>query len=215
MYIHWLGHSCFKIQDKTGSDAITIITDPYGKSTGLKPPRVEADIVTISHDHDDHNNLDSVKGNPFVVRIAGEYDIKGVSIDGIDSYHDELGGVERGKNIIYRIEIDSVSIVHLGDLGQDLDEKQLGRIASPDILLVPVGGKYTLNAKKAAEITSQLEPRIVIPMHYKIEGLGIDIEGVEKFIKEAGLKPRYEEKLKATRKDLPQDETELVILKKT
>jgi L-ascorbate metabolism protein UlaG (beta-lactamase superfamily) len=211
MYITWLGHSCFKLQDKYNSGTVTIITDPYGKSVGLKMPRVEADIVTISHEHDDHNNLENIKGEPFLIRTAGEYDIKGVGIDGVDSYHDDKQGAERGKNIIFRFDIDTISIVHLGDLGQDLDEKQLEQIATPDILMIPVGGKYTIGPKKAVEVISQIEPRIVIPMHYKSEGVKLDIEGVEKFVKELGLKPRYEEKLKIVKKDLPQEEMELII----
>lgn len=212
MYIYWLGHSCFKMQEKINSETVTIVTDPYDKKIGLKMPKVEADIVTQSHDHYDHNNLDAVKGDPFVIKTAGEFDIKGIAIDGIEAYHDQKEGAERGKNIIFRFEIDNISIVHLGDLGQDLDDKQLGKIANPDILMIPVGGNYTINAKKAVEIISQIEPRIVIPMHYSVKDLSIEIDGVDKFIKELGLKPRYEEKLKISKKDLPQEETELVIL---
>lgn len=213
MYITWLGHACFKLQDKYNSGTVTVVIDPYGKSVGLKMPRVEADIVTISHEHDDHNSLENIKGEPYVIRTAGEFDIKGVAIDGVDAYHDDKQGDERGKNIIYRFDIDSISIVHLGDLGQDLDDKQLEQIATPDILMIPVGGKYTIGAKKAVEVISQIEPRIVIPMHYKTEGVKIDIEGVDKFVKELGLKPRYEEKLKINKKDLPQEEMELIIFK--
>lgn len=212
MHISYLGHSCFKLQDKTGTGAITLITDPFGKEVGFDVPHFEADIVTVSHGHSDHNNIGAIRGKPYILDMAGEYDIKGVAIIGIDSFHDEKQGGERGKNIIYRIIIDDVNIVHLGDLGHILDAKQLEKLQGTDILLVPVGGKYTLNAEKAAEVVAQIEPRIVIPMHYKIGPSKMDIDGVEKFIKEIGLTPRKEEKLKIAKKDLPQEDMELVIL---
>ena len=213
MHITYLGHSCFKLQDKTGSEGVTIITDPFDKTVGFGVPHFEADIVTISHNHYDHNNTSAVRGAPFVADTAGEYDIKGVSVEGIDSYHDDKEGKERGKNIIFRISIDDVLVVHLGDLGQSaLDTKQLEKLERTDVLLIPVGGKYTIDAKRAVEVISQIEPRIVIPMHYKIGPSKMDIDGVDKFVKELGIKPRYEDKLKVSKKDLPQEEMELVIL---
>lgn len=213
MIITWLGHSCFKIQDKVGPDGVTLVTDPFDKSTGLKPVSFEADIVTVSHDHADHNNVASLRGNPYVVSTAGEYDVKGVLVEGVESFHDEKEGEERGKNIMYRIEVDDISISHLGDLGHALGDKQLERLAGTDILIIPVGGVYTIDAKKAVEVISQIEPRIVIPMHYMIPGLKVEIEGVDKFVKELGVKPTEEEKLKISKKDLPQEDMELVILK--
>jgi L-ascorbate metabolism protein UlaG (beta-lactamase superfamily) len=214
MFITYLGHSCFKLQDKVGPEGVTVVTDPFNKETGFKVPNFEADIVTVSHDHGDHSNAEALRGTPFIINSAGEYDVKGVMVVGIDSYHDAHGGADSGKNIIYRIEIDDVSIGHLGDLGHTLDDKQLEKLVGIDILLVPVGGKYTLDAKKAVEVVSQVEPRIVIPMHYKmVDGKITDIDGVEKFIKELGIKPREEEKLKISKKDLPQEDMELVVLK--
>lgn len=212
MIITWQGHSCFKIQDKIGPDGITVTTDPFDKKIGLKAPNFEADIVTVSHDHDDHNNVSALRGQPFVITSAGEYDIKGVMIEGIDSFHDDKEGKDRGLNIIYRIEMDDISLVHLGDLGQVLNDAQLEKLAGTDILMIPVGGKYTLDAKQAVEVIAQIQPRIVIPMHYKVKDLKIDIEGVDKFVKELGVAPTYEEKLKISRKDLPSDDMELVIL---
>jgi len=212
MIITWQGHSCFKIQDRVGTEGVTLVTDPFDKSLGLKLPNFEADIITVSHDHYDHNNISAFRGNPKVVRSAGEYDIKGVMIEGIMSYHDESHGKDRGGNIIYRIEIDDVTICHLGDLGHVLDNKQLERLAGIDVLLIPVGGKYTLDAKKAVEVISQIEPRIVIPMHYKTKDIKVDIDGVDKFIKELGIEATYEEKLKINKKDLPAEDMELVIL---
>ncbi len=213
MIITWLGQSAFKLQDKISSDGVTLVTDPYGKETGLKMPSFEADIVTVSHDHADHNNVEALRGNPFVIDCAGEYDTKGILIEGIDSYHDEEEGKLRGGNIIYRIEMDDISIVHLGDLGHILTNEQLEKLVGVDILLIPVGGKFTLDAKKAVEVISQIEPRIVIPMHYKIDGLAYeDFDSVEKFVKELGIEPSREEKLKISKKDLPQEDMELVIL---
>ena len=212
MIITWLGHSCFKIQDKAGPDGVVVITDPFDKSVGLKAPKCEADIVTVSHDHYDHNNVRVIRGNPFVIKSAGEYEVKNVFIEGVESYHDDQQGAERGKNIIYRIDIDDMSVIHLGDLGHTLDAKQLDKLEGADILLVPVGGIYTIGASKAVEVVSQIEPRIVIPMHYKIPGLKISLEGVDKFIKELGVNPTYEEKLKISKKDLPAEDMELVIL---
>jgi len=213
MLISWLGHSCFKIQSKSGPEGITVITDPFDKSVGLKAPNCEADIVTVSHDHADHNNAESLRGDPFVINSAGEYDIKGVLVQGVDSYHDDKEGAERGRNIIYRIEMTDISLVHLGDLGHVLDNKQLEALVGVDILMIPVGGKYTLDGKKAVEVVSQIEPRMVIPMHYKIPGLKVDIEKEDKFVKELGLTPGKEDKLKISRKDLPQENMELVVFK--
>lgn len=213
MIITWLGQSAFKLQDKISSDGITVVTDPYGKETGLKMPSFEADIVTVSHNHPDHNNVEALRGNPFVIDCAGEYDTRGILIEGIDSYHDEEEGKLRGGNIIYRIEIDDISIVHLGDLGHVLSNEQLEKLVGTDILMVPVGGKFTLDAKKAVEVISQIEPRIVIPMHYKVDGLAYeDFDSIEKFVKEIGIEPSREEKLKISKKDLPQEDMEVVIL---
>jgi len=212
MIIMHIGHSCFKIQDKLGTEGITLTTDPYDKSTGLKVPNFESDIITVSHDHADHNNVKALRGNPFIIDSAGEYDIKDVSVHGLESYHDNDQGKDKGGNIIYRIVMDDISVVHLGDLGHVLDNKQLEILQGTDILFVPVGGKYTLDAKKAVEVVSQIEPRIVIPMHYKTSNLKYDIDGVEKFVKEIGIKPTEEVKLKINKKDLPQEDMELVIL---
>jgi L-ascorbate metabolism protein UlaG (beta-lactamase superfamily) len=214
MILTWLGHSCFKLQNKIRPDGVTVITDPYGKGFGLKMPNCEADIVTVSHQHEDHNNVSALRGKPFIIDCAGEYDVKNILVEGIDSFHDDSNGKERGKNIIFRFEIDDISIAHLGDLGETLNDVQLEKLTGIDILLVPVGGKYTLDAKKAVEVINQIEPRIVVPMHYKTPDLKIEgLDPVDKFIKEIGLVPSYEDKLKISKRDLPQEDMELVILK--
>ena len=200
------------MQDKIGSDGVILVTDPYADDVGFKMPHFEADIATVSHDHHDHNNVGAIRGNPLIINTAGEYETKSVFVEGVEAWHDDKDGGERGHNIIYRIEMEDISITHLGDLGHILDTKQLEKLEGTDILLIPVGGKYTINAAKAVEVISQLEPRIIIPMHYKVPGLKTDIDGVEKFIKELGIKPRLEEKLKISKKDLPQEDMELVVL---
>lgn len=213
MIITHLGHACFRLQDKAGSEGTTLLTDPYA-GIGLSLTKTEADIVTISHAHDDHSNLGAVKGSPFVIDVAGEYDIKNILIEGIDSYHDEEQGKLRGGNIIYRIEMDGISLVHLGDLGHMLESQQLEKLIGTDILFIPVGGKYTINAKQAVGVISQIEPRMIIPMHYQVPGLNIEgLDEVDKFIKEIGLKPSYEERLRISKRDLPQEDMELVVFK--
>jgi L-ascorbate metabolism protein UlaG (beta-lactamase superfamily) len=213
MYLQYLGQSCFKIQDKTTADGITLVTDPFDKELGLKVPNFEADIITISHDHHDHNNARALRGTPFIISRAGEYDVKGVAVHGVDSFHDNKEGKEKGGNIIYRIEIDDISIAHLGDLGHILTNQQLEVLVGTDILLIPVGGKYTIDAKQAMEVISQIEPRMVIPMHYKLPGMKMDFDSVDRFIKEIGLKPTEEERLKINKKDLPVEDMELVVMK--
>ncbi len=215
MFITWFGHSAFKLQGKSQSDTVTIITDPFlPEKVGLKLPRLESEIVTISHAHDDHNNIAAVKGNPYVISGAGEYEVKGIFIEGVFSYHDTVKGAERGTNIMYRFEVEDVSITHLGDLGTELDNKQLESLEGTDILLVPIGGVYTINAATAVKVINQIEPRIVIPMHYDVPGLklGNKLDSLETFLKAIGVKPRYEEKLKINKKDLPQEVMEVVVL---
>ena len=214
MFITWLGHSCFKLQSKNSNGKeIIIVTDPYESGIGLHAPRAIADIVTVSHDHFDHNNVSAIKGEPFVISSSGEYEIKNVFITGVPSHHDQAEGKERGSNVIYRIEMEGMSIVHLGDLGHILTTEQLEKLEGVDILMIPVGGKYTLNAKEAAEVVKQVEPRIVMPMHYKIKGLKVNIETADKFLKEMGdSKPEKLDKFKITKKDLPQEEIKVVVL---
>ena len=132
MIISWLGQSCFKIQDKIGPEGVTIVTDPFGKEFGLKVPNFEADIITVSHQHPDHNNIDALRGEPFIIDCAGEYDYKGVLVEGVDSFHDDKNGAERGANVIYRLEVDDISIAHLGDLGHVLDNAQLEKLVGTD-----------------------------------------------------------------------------------
>jgi L-ascorbate metabolism protein UlaG (beta-lactamase superfamily) len=189
MIISWYGHSCFKIQTRPqrGSDEVAIFTDPFDKSIGLKPPQGNADIVLVSHSHSDHNNTETIKGDPFVVDALGEYSIKNIFIEGISSYHDNQEGSLRGLNNIYTIRSEDLVVCHLGDLGHTLNEDQIEDIGDVDILMIPIGGKYTLESKEVEKVISQIDPKIILPMHYKIPNLKLDINGKEEFTKELGL----------------------------
>lgn len=212
MEITWLGHSSFRIKGKTS----TVITDPYDPAIlGLKFPKLEADIVTISHEHQDHSRLDLISGTPKVVRGPGEYEIGGVSIFGISTFHDKEQGAKRGRNTIYVMTIDGIVVCHLGDLGHKLSEEQVGEIGNIDVLLIPVGGVFSIDAEDGVGIVSSIEPSVVIPMHYKIDGkpseLVSSLDSVDKFVKELGVEPLKEAKFVVTKETLP-EEMILVIL---
>ena len=212
MVITWYGQSCFKIQ----SGETVVFTDPFDKEIGLTPPRSQADIVTVSHNHHDHNNCEALSGNALVIEGPGEYEIKGVEVRGILSFHDDKEGKERGTNTIYVIEIEGIKIAHLGDLGQSkLTAEQVEQIDGVDILMIPVGGSnYTIDGETAVDVINQIEPRIVIPMHYKIPGLNIKLDGVDVFLKEMGApKKEVVDKLTLKKKELPEEETEIVVMK--
>ena len=213
MTINWYGHSCFKITNQGGH--LTIITDPFDKKVGLNPPRGNDDIVTVSHDHFDHNNIKAVGGQPFIINSPGEYETKTITINGISSFHDEKKGEERGTSTIYRIEVDGIRICHMGDFGQErLSDNQLETLGQVDILIIPVGGNYTINGIQAAKIANQIEPAIIIPMHYKIPGLTVDINDPKEFLKEMGangIKPV--DKLTLKKKDLSNKEMEVVMMR--
>lgn len=214
MEISYLGHSSFKLKGKTA----TVVTDPYSpEATGLKFPKVEADIVTVSHDHQDHNQKDQVQGSPFVILGPGEYEVKNVSIFGISSFHDAKEGSERGQNTIYLMEMDGLRVCHLGDLGHRLSDRELEELNGVDILFIPVGGFYTIGPKEAGEVISQLEPKIIIPMHYNFPGLNQEIFGkmstLEDFLKEMGEKGEFLPKLSLSREGLP-TETKIIVLER-
>jgi len=200
MDITWLGHSCFKIK---GSHA-TVITDPYSPDLGYKLGKPSARIVTVSHQHPGHSYVQGIGGQPKVVNRPGEYEISGVLIIGIATFHDGERGKKRGKNTVYLMEIDEISVCHLGDLGHVLSAEQVEEIDNVDVLLLPVGGVSTINAPKAAEVVRQLEPKAVIPMHYKTPALGLELEPVDRFLKEIGAKQVEPlPKLSLTKSNLP------------
>lgn len=175
-----LGHSSFKLRGKS----VTLVMDPFDSTfTGLKFPKHTAcDIVTVSHDHKDHNAVSQVEGNPFIVRGAGEYDIKGVSIIGFTTEH---GGDVPEKNTVYRIEMEDLNIVHLGDLGRPLTTAEIDLLDGVDVLFIPVGGLHTIDAVQAKKIIAEIEPNVVIPMHYDRPGLAFKgLAPVAAFLKE-------------------------------
>lgn len=211
MRIKWLGHSCFKI---TSGKGIRIVTDPFDDNVGYKLPAVETDIVTISHGHYDHNFVDCVKGNFQVVSKVGNFYVKDIPIMGIHTYHDEEQGIKRGSNIVYTFEIDGMKLCHLGDLGHALTPSQVEIIGKVDILLIPVGGVYTINSETALNVVQQINPSIIIPMHYKTAALKFNLDGLESFIAnfENVIKPSSQV-LEINREDINLDKPSLYILK--
>lgn len=216
MEISYIGHSCFKVKGKNA----TLVFDPYNpEKFGAKLPKLEADIVLTSHDHFDHNFIEGVRGSeegkePFIISGPGEYDVKGVHVEGFKTFHDEKEGAERGLNTIYYVEIDGFFLLHLGDLGHELSKDILEEFGNVDVLMVPVGGFYTIDHEKAVDIISEIEPSFVIPMHYAGKGgKDLKIVGVDKFISEWGSEVvKKDSKLKLSSKsDLP-EETQVVVL---
>ena len=200
MDITWLGLSCFKIR---GSQAV-IITDPLPPDSGYTLGKQTVDIVTVSHPHPSHSYVQGITGEHRVVQRPGEYEISGVLILGITTYHDAVKGQSRGKNTVYLMEVDGVAICHLGDIGHVPNDEQIETIGNVDILLLPVGGVATINASMAAETIRKLEPKVVIPMHYKAPSTKRDLEPVENFLKEMGLtQVEPKPKLTITKNTLP------------
>ncbi len=207
MDITYLGRSCFKIKGKQA----TIITDPYSPEYGLLGKQSAA-IVTVSHGHSDHSYAEGIDGVTKVLSRCGEYEISGVLVNGFPSYHDATEGAERGKNVIFTYTIDDVTIAHLGDLGHTIDNSLFEGIGNIDVLLVPVGSIYTINAKQAATITRTLEPKYVIPMHYQRDNHSQELDPVDNFFKEMGVnKPEAVTKLTFTKASLP-DATTVVLM---
>ena len=215
MDISYLGHSSFRIKGKNAS----IITDPFDpKMVGLKFPKSSAEIVTISHDHGDHNFTENISDVKKVVSGPGEYEIMGISIMGFATYHDDKKGEEKGKNTIYVFELDDLRLAHLGDLGHDLSDDLVNELGTIDILMVPVGGFYTIDAEKALTVVTEIEPSIIIPMHYQVPGLSSEtfskLTGVDDFVNATGFKSEKLDKLSVKKSDLPEEGKRLVILER-
>lgn len=207
MEINWYGHSCFRLRDRD----IAIVTDPYDKGLGLTPPRLKADVVTISHDHPDHSCTQIVKGEPIVLSSPGEYEIRGVFITGAASTEGKNSEQKR-DNTIFVFELDGLNVCHLGDLDHVPVQEQIESLGDVHVLLIPVGGGDTINAAEAAEVIRLLEPRIVIPMHYALPEVTVKLDPVSKFFMEMGLRePNPEASLKVTAAGLP-EETQVVLL---
>jgi L-ascorbate metabolism protein UlaG (beta-lactamase superfamily) len=208
MDIVWLGHSSFKIRGKEA----TIITDPFDKTLGYPTRKLNADIVTVSHRHPHHSNVEGIGANPKVLDRPGEYEIANVFITGIAAYHDASRGELRGKNTAFFIEIEDVRICHLGDIGHVPTSSQIEQMSGADILMVPVGGLSTLTAAQAAETISALAPRLVIPMHYRTDVVTMELDPVDRFLKEMAVQDTTPQpKLSVTKSSLPA-ETKVLVL---
>lgn len=210
MKIKWLGHATFLITSDTGT---RIITDPYLPTDELRYGEINeaADIVTVSHDHFDHNNVAAVKGKPEVVRVTTE--VKGIEFRGISTCHDESQGEQRGKNTIFCFELDGIKICHLGDLGHLLTDKQVLEIGKVAMLLIPVGGFYTIGASIASQVCNRLKPMVIIPMHFKTDRCHLPIATVEEFLKgKTGVTRPDSSEVEFKRGELPAN-TRIVILK--
>lgn len=199
MEITYLGHSCFRLRGKQA----TIVTDPFAPEPGYTLGKVGASIVTVSHPHPGHAYATGVSGSPRIIDRPGEYEVSGVLIIGLPTYHDKEKGTERGKNTVFVMEIDELSLCHLGDLGHSLSDTQLEEIGKVDVLMVPVGGITTINAKEAAALVRQMEPKIVLPMHYKTPAAKGELESVEGFLREMGSQPTPQPKLSINKTNLP------------
>lgn len=206
MEITLLGHNCFRLR---GRD-VTLITDPFAPAEGSL--RVGADIVTISHNHEGHNAYGAVDGEPRAVDGPGEYEIKGVLITGVGTFHDAERGKERGRNTVYLIEMDELRVCHLGDLGHVLSTDQIEEIGTVDVLFVPAGAPHSISPAQATEVISQLEPSVVVPMDWTAVGNGQPTGALEKFCHEMGLKEvEPQARLQVSKSSLP-NETQVVVL---
>ena len=212
MKLKWLGHACFLITSETGP---RIITDPYNVGGGINysPIAEAADIVTVSHAHDDHSNVSVVRGKPEVVKGSGVESVKGIQFKGIPTYHDESKGKQRGPNTVFCFSVDGIKLCHLGDLGHELNREQIDEIGDVDVLLVPVGGFYTIDAKTATQVCDDLKPKVIVPMHYKTSKCDFPIVGVEDFLKgKKNIKRLDSSEAEFKPGELP-DVTEVVVLK--
>jgi len=213
--VYFAGNSCFQISVSNSKEhSADIVIDPFDQETGLKLPNLSADILLITHQHHDHNNVKGVKGEPFIADSPGEYEIKEIFIRGIPAFHDDKEGKERGKNTIYTIEAEDLRFCHLGDLGQkELTDEQIDKIGAIDVLMIPVGGGYTISCDEAGKIISQIEPKIVIPMHYALPKLSADLDDVSKFLKAMGKSSvSPQDKLVVKTSTMPKEGMEIVIL---
>ena len=213
MKIRYLGHSCFMLTESTGT---TIVTDPYG-AIGYKMPSVKADAVTVSHGHYDHNTVKAVKGSPVVFDEEGTYEIGGGDVTAIKSYHDDENGERRGDNLIFKFRMDGLEICHLGDLGEECSSALIEMLLPVHVLLIPVGGNYTIDAEQAKEYVDRIMPAIVIPMHYKPKGLNIDVDKVDEFIdkfESDDVEELEDSEIELFRDDITEDSTKIIVMER-
>jgi L-ascorbate metabolism protein UlaG (beta-lactamase superfamily) len=213
MKIKYYGHAAFLITSNQGT---RIITDPYkpGAFGSLNYGRIpdEADVVVVSHDHDDHNDSGGLSGNPEAVRTPGKRSVQGIEFNGVATFHDSSSGKERGKNIIFSFTVDEITICHLGDLGHILSQSEVEAIGAVDLLMIPVGGFYTIDSKEASQVAGQLNPSIIIPMHFKTDKCELPITPIDEFTKgKARVKVMNASEISLDKGKLPK-ETEIIVL---
>jgi L-ascorbate metabolism protein UlaG (beta-lactamase superfamily) len=209
MKLKWLAHASFLI---TTDDGTRIITDPYSTGKGFDHAKINetADIVTVSHEHGDHNNIATVKGNPQVVKDSAE--VKGISIKAVRTAHDDSGGSERGSNNVYCFQVDGIRVCHMGDLGHLLTDNQVVEIGKVHVLLIPVGGFFTIDAKAAQMVAEQVRARVIIPMHYKTDKMNLPISGLDEFLKDKENVTKVDgSEVEFNRVDLPSSPTIMVL----
>lgn len=215
MKIQWLGHSAFRLTESTGS---SIITDPYKASAvGYAMAYASADAVTCSHDHNDHNYLEGVKGKPTVIDSTGTFDVNGISVQGILTNHDPEEGALRGKNVVYKYRLDGVTVCHLGDIGEPCSAELIEQLIPVNILLIPVGGNYTIDAEEAKEYVDNIMPDIVIPMHFKTKHTELDIDKIDSFLKlfdDEQIVEAEDTELEFDRYDFNGDSTKIIVPKR-
>ena len=214
MKIRYLGHSCFQLIESTGT---TVVTDPYSDEIGYSLPDVSADAVTVSHNHYDHAAADRVGGSPVVIDREGSYDLPGVEIDSIKSCHDPEGGKLRGENIIFKFSMDGIVVCHLCDIGEECSTELIESLLPVNVLLIPVGGNYTIDAEQAKEYVDRIMPDIVIPMHFKEKGKKVDIDKVEEFtdlFDDEEVVAEEQSEVEISREDLGGDATKIIVMKK-
>jgi L-ascorbate metabolism protein UlaG (beta-lactamase superfamily) len=201
LHIRWYGHACWEVRND-----VTIITDPHdGKSIGIPSPTAKGDIILVSHDHYDHNSVKSVeKHNSKIIADSRKKSIYDIEIQGIESFHDEDKGAKRGNNIIFKFIMDQIIFCHLGDVGHELSDEIIKKIGKIDILFIPIGGTFTIDSSQALSIIEEINPKIVIPMHYKIGGLSLPIAGIEDFVEKNEYKLIHVgNEVEIEREDLP------------
>jgi L-ascorbate metabolism protein UlaG (beta-lactamase superfamily) len=207
--VTWYGHGCFRLRGRGAA----VVNDPYPPALGTRLPRLEADLVTISHEHDNHNYVRALAKDPFLIRDPGEYEVAGVTVIGVPTFHDVKRGEVHGRNTVYLLDIDDVTVCHLGDLGHPLDDRALERLGKVDVLLVPVGGGATLDATRGAEVVRQIEPRYVVPMHYALPQLQVELQPIDRFLEEMGVESHERQpKLTVQASSSSEGETKVVLL---
>lgn len=211
MKITYLGHSAFKLEESTGT---TVVCDPYDPAVGFKMAEVTADAVTVSHHHFDHDHLKGVKGNPVVLDKEQGYELPGVRINAVKSFHDDCQGAKRGENVIFKFRMDGLDVCHLGDLGEECSPELIEAILPVNVLLIPVGGNYTIDAAMAKEYIDRIMPEIVIPMHYRAKGCTVDIDKVDEFLSVMGNAEIEEtgDEIQLSREDMDDEVTKIIVM---